>query len=370
MNKDTILILSNKLGFGGAEIYTVTIANRLAESGYNVILASAGGALVDRLNPNVEHYHVDLTAKKLGPILKCAKIINAVIRHKKVSLVHTNSVITCLIAKLATLTHTVPIVNTCHSWGTNKGKVQAKIVDLCANKVIAVSKSTAENYIVHGLSANKVEVIHNGIDTDKFRILSDEHNIETRLELGLQTDDFVILNVARMEETRKGHNTLLKAIKKVIAVHSNVKLVLVGDGILRKSYIKMVKDFGIENNVLFLKNRLDIPELMSMADMFCLPSDWEGLPLVIAEAMACGLPVVACDVSGVPEIVKDTITGFLVPMKSPDILTEKIIAIIENKEIQSSMRKAALSRVRRKFSEKYMINKVKEIYNLLLACKE
>ncbi|MGD9580749.1 MAG: glycosyltransferase family 4 protein [Vampirovibrionia bacterium] len=363
MMKKNILLIANRLDLGGAEVYVISIANRLAKLNYNVFVASSGGKLVETLSEEAKHFTIPADAKKIGQILSCSKQLKNILKENKIDLIHTNSVITCLIAKLAAFNKKITIVNTAHSWGTNKTKLSAKLVDICANKVIAVSKSTGESYIANGLNRKKVNVFHNGIDTDKFKRITGEERNKIRTSLNIQPEDFVIVNIARMEELRKGHNTLIEGAKIVLEKHKNCKFLLVGYGNLREGLEEKVKNYNIQDNVLFLGKRTDIVELLSASELFCLPSDWEGLPLVIAEAMSCQLPVIATAVNGVPEIVIDEETGYLIEPKNPEILAEKIITLIENTELREKMAQQSYNRALKHFSLDGLIEKINSLYN-------
>lgn len=360
--KKNILLIANRLDLGGAEIYVISIANRLAKLDYNVSVASSGGRLVETLSKEVKHFTIPADAKKITQIISCAKKLRKILNNQQIELIHTNSVITCLIAKLASLHKKISIVNTAHSWGTNKTRFSAKLVNFCAHKVIAVSNSTGKSYIANGLDKAKVTVVHNGIDTEKFTRITGEERDKIRKSLNLSPEDFVVINIARMEELRKGHNTLLDGAKIIIEKYKNCKFLLVGYGNLREGLEEKAKQFNIQENVLFLGKRTDIVELLSASELFCLPSDWEGLPLVIAEAMSCKLPVVATAVNGVPEIVLDQETGYLIQPKDPKTFAEKIIHLIENDDTRKQMSINSYNRAIDFFSLDGLIEKIQKVY--------
>jgi glycosyltransferase involved in cell wall biosynthesis len=357
-----ILILSNRLEYGGAEIYAVNIANAFHKKGYTVYFASSGGKLVECLNQGIRHFELPINAKQPFDIYTCSRQLNRLLKIYPVDLIHSNSVFACLIAKMATVNLKTKVINTVHSWGTNKNMLSAKIVNYSADKVIAVSHSTARCYIENGLNPDKVTVIHNGIDTDKFQKLPPDKVKTMKAALNLAPEAFVIINIARMEEERKGHHTLLEGAKQIIARHPDVQFLLVGDGVLNDKYQHFALTAGIKENMHFLGNRSDIVELLSVSDVFCLPSDWEGLPLVIAEAMACSVPVVATAVSGVPEIVVDGETGYLIPPKNPDRLAAKLSKLIDYPEVTSMMAKNSRERILKHFSLDNLISRIEDIY--------
>lgn len=358
-----VLLISNRLDFGGAEIYVISIANRLLEHNYDVFAASSGGLLVNSLDTRVKHFTIPADAKTIPEIINCSEQLKKIIKEYSIELIHTNSVYTCLIARLATLFTKTVIINTAHSWGTNKKPISARIVNWCSHKVIAVSESTGNSYVENGLNKSKLVVIHNGINTEKFQKVDEKTTQKYRQSLNISPDDFVIINIARMEEKRKAHDFLLETAKEIIIKHPHCKFLFVGDGNLRSGLEKLSGDLQLEKNVYFLGNRTDVVELLSLSNVFCLPSDWEGLPLVIAEAMACELPVVATAVNGVPEIVIHNSNGLLSSPRNIKQLYDNLCQLIESPDQTSSFSKASLERAQKYFSLNSMIEKVLKTYS-------
>jgi len=134
--------------------------------------------------------------------------------------------------------------------------------------------------------------------------------------MGFQAADRLFVTVGRLA-TQKGHSYLLEAIARVVNEFPNAKFLFAGDGPLRAELETRVDALNIRNYVWFLGIRNDIPLLLSMCDGFILPSLWEGLPIALLEAMYAGLPVIATDVEGVDEIIKDGENGLLVPPADP-----------------------------------------------------
>ncbi|MEW5820714.1 MAG: glycosyltransferase family 4 protein [Cyanobacteriota bacterium] len=363
MKQKNILFIANRLDFGGAEAYVLSIANEIQKRKYKVFVASSGGKLVQQLEEGIKHFTIPADAKKPLKILQCSLMLRKIINSNSINIVHTNSVITCLIAKIASLGSKTIIINTAHSWGINKKPLSAKIVGFSADKVVAVSASTADSYIKNGLKKNKVLVVHNGIDTEKFQRINNEKILKIKNSLNIDPEKFIIINIARMEEARKGHEVLLESAKIVIEKYNNVHYLLLGDGYLRPGLENKVKNLNIARNIHFLGNRTDVVNLLSSSDIFCLPSDWEGLPLVIAEAMSCKLPIIATAVNGVPEIVVDNETGFLIKPRDPKVLSEKIIFLIENPEVRAKMANNGYKRVNDHFSLKNLVNRLESIYS-------
>lgn len=176
------------------------------------------------------------------------------------------------------------------------------------NHLICVCSDLKEVALTLGLSASKVSVIGNGVDASLFH--PGDQNAE-RQKLGLPLGKKIILSVGHLTE-RKGFHLLIKALKK--CSDRETILVLAGNGPDRKELERLTVSLGIENRVIFTGSVLnkDLPSWYRAADIFALASSREGWPNVVCEAQACGLPVVATKVWGIPEIVKNASLGILI----------------------------------------------------------
>jgi glycosyltransferase involved in cell wall biosynthesis len=188
--------------------------------------------------------------------------------------------------------------------------------------------------------------------------------------LGIGLEDFVIGNVARLE-TRKGHKFLIEALKKVIEERKgySLKLLIIGEGNKRENLESHVKELNLENKVIFTGYRENIEELMAIMDIFVLTSLREGLPRVLVQAAAVGMPSIAFNVDGVPEIIEDNHNGFLVKVGDVKQLTKRIIKYIDHKEILVLHGKNGRELIKGKWSIEDMVGKIDEIYQNLVREK-
>lgn len=190
-------------------------------------------------------------------------------------------------------------------------------------KIIAISSGTKYNLAKYlPETENKIVVIKNGIEINRYeKAIPIKRSI---LEKGFSEEEKMILMVAAMRE-QKDHETLIRASK---LLPEDYRVVFVGDGERLSNIKSYAKDRGREN-ILFLGKRSDIPEIMKSADVFVLSSKWEGFGLVVLEAAATGLPIVASDVEGLKEVVQD-IGGMLFKKGDEKELAEKIIISVSN----------------------------------------
>lgn len=191
-----------------------------------------------------------------------------------------------------------------------------------SNAVIAVTGALKKKLSLIGVPEEKITVIPNGVNTDLFKPID---QAECRKKLDLPLDKKIILYVGNFVPI-KGVDILVKAFSELVRSYSNALLLLVGDGSLEAKLHDNVKELGIEQGVIFSRRTThdSIPFHMNACDIFCLPSRNEGCPNVVLEAMACGTPIVATNVGGVPELVNDSRLGMLVIPGSARFLTDAL----------------------------------------------
>ena len=148
-----------------------------------------------------------------------------------------------------------------------------------------------------------------------------------------------------------------------------IKFLIVGDGPLKAELEKLSNGLNIRQNCIFTGFRQDIPDILSAIDMLVMSSLYEGMPMVILEAMAASKPVIASKVGGIPEMVRDGETGILVPPKDVDALAEKIIVLLKNKDKARQMGLAGRRRVEEEFDVNIMVRKTEEVYQELIREK-
>lgn len=161
-----------------------------------------------------------------------------------------------------------------------------------------------------GIPDSRVRVIRNGIDVSVYR-RSPESRLRVRAELGLQDSQPLYLACGELTEV-KGHEVLVRATQHLVRQRPDAIVAIAGHGPLREHLESLVSTLGITSHVRFLGFRRDVPDLLSAADVFVMPSLSEGLPLAILEAMSVGVPIVASSVGGIPELIRPGESGWLV----------------------------------------------------------
>jgi glycosyltransferase involved in cell wall biosynthesis len=219
-----------------------------------------------------------------------------------------------------------------------------------STRVVAVGRGQAEVALgMRVASPRRLVTIPNGVDADRFeRLASAERRRRVRAELGISEEDLVVGMVARLAP-QKGCGHFLRAAGRVCRQHPQTRFVVIGSGPLLPRLHALVAELGIRQNLLFLGYRQDAAELYAALDVFVLSSLWEGLPYVLLEAQASGLPVVASNIPGCRELVEDGVTGYLVELRNEEEIADRICKLLESPEKRSKMGQSARARVREDF---------------------
>ena len=210
---------------------------------------------------------------------------------------------------------------------------------------------------------NKIlSVVHNSIDVPDLGI-SEDKLMSIRMKYNLRKDEIILTNIGYFNE-QKAQSDLLYTFKHVADNRADVRLIIVGWGRLEKVLKQLTKELGIEEKVLYTGKLLrpQVFEILSVTDLFVLSSHWEGLAIVIAEAMALGKPVVATDTCGSDEIIEDGKTGIIVPIKRPDVLAQTILDLLEKPDLMVEMGKRGLDRVKKYFNCERFIKGYEQFY--------
>lgn len=258
----------------------------------------------------------------------------------------------------------IPIVTTVHGKNYYWEKWRRRLAYRFAARqstMVAVSEDLKQFLIQRvTIPAGNIRVVHNGIDFHRYREMNRENSI--RGELGIDAKQPIIGTVGNLFAV-KGQIYLLRAGKRVAKIFPDLVLLVAGEGEELSSLEEEADNLGIRGNVKFLGFREDVPSLLQAMDVFVLPSLSEGLPLSVLEAFALQKPVVATNVGGIPEIVKDGSTGYLVPPKNPEALAEKILMLLRDPQKAANIGQAGRKRAEEAFGLEQMIRKYQSLYD-------
>jgi glycosyltransferase involved in cell wall biosynthesis len=292
------------------------------------------------------------------PVLRLARII----RKWQPDVVHSYMVHANLLARIVRFLAPIPVL-ICSARSIDEGgrfrEVLYRLTDPLCDLTTQVSQAGLERYVRMGaVPRHKIRYIPNGVDTERFKP-NLEDRLKVRKELGVE--GFVWLAVGRFDPP-KDYPNMLQAFARVVHKHSNTILLIAGDGPLRKTMENLARELGIEKRTKFLGIRRDIPQLMNAADAYVMSSSREGMPNVLLEASATGLPIVATDVGGNREIVLDGVTGFLVPPRNPEALARAMLRIMD---LSDEERKEMGKRARKHIEFKFNLDRVVDLWEIL-----
>lgn len=250
-----------------------------------------------------------------------------------------------------------------------KGRIERAVdrkLATTADRLVGNSRAVVDFYRTLGVPEDRLEMIHSGIVIDGPEIEPDRAGV--RAELGFPADAPLILFAGRMA-AQKRVGDLLRALDLVQIVEPSMRAALVGEGPLRARLEETARNYDLTERTRFLGHRDDVPRLMAAADIVVLPSEYEGLPNVLMEAMTLGKPVVATAAPGTTELVVDGETGVLVPIGDVPALARAARDLIRDPARARELGEAGRRRVAAEFRADAMIGRFAELYERLFAEK-
>ncbi len=371
-----ILQLISSTGFFGAENVVVQLSKELSQAGLKLHV----GVFRNRQNPHTEvadrAEELSLKAKvfpcngRFDP--RAMLQIRKFIKGKRIDLIHCHGYKANFYALMAASFTRLPLITTCHNWIGSGFKMKFyerldKIILRRFNKIIAVSDEIKEEILDSRIPKSKVSVINNGIDLSRFKGI---RKTNIREEFKIAPRNKIVGTIGRLTK-EKGHIYLLQVAKEVSKKFLDTTFLIVGDGILREKLMEQAKAMGLEDKVIFTGFRKDIPEILSLMDVFVLPSLIEGLPMVLLEAMAARKPIVATSVGEIPKILEQGKLGVLVKPKDVRALADAIISILRaNNGKINRITQNSYNKVRDDYSSTKMAERYLEVYQEILRNKE
>ena len=241
-----------------------------------------------------------------------------------------------------------------------------KFAALFCDKIIAVSESQRQDILKRKLTnIKKVITIENGVDINKFG--NNGFDISRKKKgLGLN-DSSVILGTVGVLNESKGQRYLIEAVSQVIKDGFDVNLLIAGEGPLRKDLETFSDKLGLNGRMKLLGFREDIPEVLSVMDIFVFPSLWEGMPLAVLEAMSSSLPVISTNVHGAVDLIQDNKRGILVQRKDAKGIAEAIRYLISNHNEAKRIGQEAKELIQRNYTLEKQISRIRNLYDASMA---
>lgn len=375
-------------GVGGTERQVVNLGLTLDPSGFEVRFACLrrwGEFLTE-----IEARRIPLAEYNINSFYNC-KALNAHwrfagdLKHDRIHIVHAyNFYANVFAVPTARLSGVPVIIASIRDTGvylTPWQKWIQRLVCRWADCLLVNAEAVKQWLIAEGYQPEKITVIRNGIDLSRFASRNGHGhgngNGQLRRELGLDSRAPLVVMLSRLHRL-KGIEDFLQAAAIVAGRFREARFLIVGSSFISRDGA-IVEDtayrselehcaaiLGLGQRVVFTGMRLDVPELLSESAVSVLPSLSEGLPNVLLESMAMGVPVIATRVGGNPEIIEDGMTGLLVPPRDPEALGRAICLLLENRRLAVAFGQAGSRRVAKQFSLNRMVSETERLYLRLL----
>lgn len=327
-----ILFLSTSMGLGGADQQLLSAAQVLRDRGHEVRIVSLTPLGPMGLQARSQGLETDSLEMRRGlPDPRGLARLVRIVRAWKPDVVHSHMVHANLMARALRMLVPVPVlVSTIHNVYEGGPLLMAgyRLSNGLVDHMTIISEAAAERFVRERIVPQRLlTVIANGVDTERMRNLPPDTRTTLRRSFGVGESDFVWLAVGRFE-IAKDYPNLLRAFASVRAREPRAVLVIVGQGSLQAEAEALAAELGLGDAIRFLGARSDVPAVMHSADGYVMSSAWEGMPMVLLEAAAAGLPIVATAVGGNGEVVRDRESGFLVPAKDAEALGKGMLRLM------------------------------------------
>ena len=360
------------------------LINRLIQEGYEVHIACSPGGYLQELREEGYMTHPISIARRISPLSNLTSLcrLYRLMRRERFDIVHVHTPVAAALGRVAAKFARVPIIiYTAHGfyfhelmslWRRRLIIWVEKFLGKCCTDMLFTQSAEDLQTAIHEkiITPDSAIWISNGVDLRVFNILTKR---DLREELGLRFKDKVVGFIGRLVR-EKGIEDLLEAMGQVAKEIPEVKLLVVGDTLesdrdrqATERLYQLIQRNNLEDRIKFTGFREDIPELLSIMDLFVLPSYREGMPRTILEAMATGKPVVATNIRGCREEVVDGVTGLLVPVKDPEALAQAIVKVLSDGKLAQQMGQAGRKRVEKEFDERLVLERQLKVYKQLVA---
>jgi glycosyltransferase involved in cell wall biosynthesis len=345
------------LDYGGAERLVLDLIKNIDREIFNVhlITIKGGGKLLAEFEKTGIQIKLFNKTSKLG--LKTIWEIKKYFKQQKIDIVHTHLFAGDIWGGIAACLARVPIiVSTEHNLNLDEGwlrKIFKNFSSVYMRKIFAVSEAVREYLIkLEKINPEKIKVIYNGVDLAKFGFIKDYHFNSSQTTLGL---------IGRLEP-QKGHLVALEALERSIVRYPDLKLIIMGDGSLKPIIEQRIKELDLTDRVIWQATQTDVIPIFRQLDILIVPSLWEGLGIIVLEAMACGLPVITSEVNGLKELIVDGQNGWLFTPSDSLMLAEKIKSLINNQTDLEIIRQNGRKMVEQKFNIKNISQQYQQAY--------
>lgn len=351
-----IVQIMPEFGIAGAEIMCENLIyelEKLKQEVFVISLYDYHSAITERLESH--GIKIEYLGKKPGLDISMIHKISKILRRERPDVIHTHRYVMQYAIPAAILSRVLIRVHTVHNVAQKENsKIARKLAKIfykvCKVIPVALSNEIKRTIIEeYDIQTERVPVVLNGIDLSNC-IEKTSYDVE---------GNFKILHIGRFSE-QKNHKGLLEAFLELHKVHQDTELLLIGEGALYDDCVKFVIRNNLEDCVKFLGVKNNVYEDLENADLFVLPSLYEGIPMTLIEAMGTGLPILATSVGGVVDMIENMMDGVLTDISTCKI-TEYFIRLYEDYELRKKIGENAKAKSK-EFSAKKMAERYLEIY--------
>lgn len=361
---------------GGSGVVATELGKMLAQNGHEVhFISSDVPVRLEKLNANIYYHEVrvnEYAIFRYPPYdLTLASKMAEVAEREGLDLLHVHYAVPhaiCAYLAKKLVGDRLKIVTTLH--GTDitvlgydpalTGMIRFGIEQ--SDKVTAVSDDLSRQTKELIETEKPIETVYNFVDEE---VYFKRDGMDLRQQFGISPEEKVFVHVSNFRRVKR----VPDVVKVFAGVREQIpaKLLLMGEGPELIVARKLVKEKGLEDDVLFLGNQKDVAEILSICDLKLLLSEKESFGLVLLEAMACGVPAVGTNIGGIPEVIVDGETGYICEVGDIEDITEKALKIVEDPGLHEKMSKQSVERVKSEFHSQRILRQYENIYYDILG---
>ncbi|MCY9091359.1 N-acetyl-alpha-D-glucosaminyl L-malate synthase BshA [Bacillus mojavensis] len=356
---------------GGSGIIATELGKQLAEKGHEIhFITSSIPFRLNTYHPNIHFHEVEVNQYavfKYPPYdLTLASKIAEVAERENLDIIHAHYALphaVCAYLAKQMLKRNIGIVTTLHGTDITVLGYDPSLKDLirfaieASDRVTAVSSALAAETYDLIKPEKKIETIYNFIDE---RVYLKKNTAAIKEKHGILPDEKVVIHVSNFRKVKRVQDVI--RVFRNIAGKTKAKLLLVGDGPEKSVACELVRKYGLEKQVLMLGNQDRVEELYSISDLKLLLSEKESFGLVLLEAMACGVPCIGTNIGGIPEVIKNNVSGFLVDVGDVEAASAKAVRILEDEQLSKQFTEAAMEMLNNEFSSQKIVSQYEQIY--------
>ncbi len=354
-----VLLVYDHLDTGGAQTHGLALAHELLKAGHTLFIASRGGDMEPRfaqLDMAVLRWPAPSRANPLQ-LTRSFFRARQILRDVRPDVIHAHAVLPGVIFSIAARSrsgHRLPIVITPHrSWDnvyrSTTSRSFYRLLRFAATDIIAISAGFYLELTRHGIPSARCHLIRNGIDVSVYDMPANNPTPP------------VVGTIGRLIE-QKGLDVFIAAAAQIAGQRSDVEFQIAGEGALRETLTRQIAALGLTDRIHLLGNRPDVPDLLKQFSVFVSSSRWEGMPYALLEALAARRPVVATRVLGSEELIRDGVTGLLVPVDESERLRDAILKLLNDRIFAHALAAAGHQFVKSEYNQMAMAARIAQVY--------